>query len=92
MTAFDKPSLGQLTPEMAACTTAMARVRVAMEAAEQVLQQGHLRQAAGEIGTALQELMALHGALVEAHVARGQRALVQAHLPAVPPLPGPVRH
>ena len=92
MAALDRAAPGNLTTETAACTTAIARVRVAMKAAEQDLQQGQLRQAAGEIGTAIQELMALHGTLVEAHVARGQRALVQAQLPADPPVRGTVHH
>ena len=93
MTAFGRPSPGQLVSEPAAASaTAMTRVRVAMAAAEQGLQHGQLREAAGEIGTALQELMALHGALVEAHIACGQRALIHAQVTADPRLRGTVHH
>ena len=92
MSASNSPSPGQLTIEAAEWAGAIAHVRMAMAATEQRLRDGHLRQAAGEVGAAIQELMALHGALIEAHIARGQRELGTAQLAAGPWLRGVIHH
>ncbi len=67
------PLARQSTDEAVECAAAMARVRAVLSTAEQRLHHGQLRQAVGEVTVAIQELMTLHGTLLEAHVALVRR-------------------
>ena len=67
-----KPSLEPPMTKMTEYTTAMTRARTAMSVAEQRLHQGHVQQASGEVARAIHELIVLHGALLEASLARSR--------------------